>query len=181
MLTGALTCAFVFPPECERPRICIQLPPNAPPAVSRGYHERGPGLRGTSSGTTSLAVVSSSPQGHVTTTSTPELGAAADDRGSGRSVVTVAFLPVARVGVVNASKAVVDHDAQGSEQGQPGDQHPSTETESRQLAVLDGAGHCAHVYAEDGSSLGDSHDGRSAYPQLLEVHVTPYASATRSP
>src|SRR4051794_21991428 len=51
------------------PRICIQLPPNAPPAVSRGYHERGPGLRGTSSGTTSLAVVSSSPQGHETTTS----------------------------------------------------------------------------------------------------------------
>ena len=33
----------------------------------------------------------------------------------------------------------------------------------------------------DGSSLGDRHDGRSAYPQLLEVHVTPYASATRSP
>ena len=106
MLTGALTCAFVFPPECERPRICIQLPPNAPPAVSRGYHERGPGLRGTSSGTTSLAVVSSSPQGHVTTTSTPVLGAAADDRGSGRSVVTVAFLPVARVGVVNVGKGV---------------------------------------------------------------------------
>ncbi len=82
----------------------------------------------------------------------------------------VACLPVDRAGVVNFGKALVDPDTQGSQQGQPGNQHSSTETESRQLAVLDGSGHRAHVDTEDRGGLGDRHDGSSADPQLVEIH-----------
>ncbi len=101
--------------------------------------------------------------------------------GAGDSPGRVARLSVARAGVVDFGEGVVDADTQGSQQGQPGNQHPSTETESRKLTVLNGAGHRAYVDTEDGSSLSDGHDGGSADPQLLEVHVTPYVSATRSP
>ena len=70
------------------------------------------------SGTTLIAVVSRPPQGpgdhdeslsySVLRQTTTE---AADQPG------LVALLPVARVGVVNLGKGVVDHDAQGGEQG----------------------------------------------------------------
>jgi hypothetical protein len=79
--------------------------------------------------------------------------------------------PVARAGAVIVGKGVVDPDTQGGQEGQPRDQYPATETDSRQLTVLDSSGHRSHIDTEYRGGLGDRHDGGSADLQLVEIHA----------
>jgi hypothetical protein len=71
-------------------------------------------------------------------------------------------LPVNSADVVSFRHSAFDGHAQDRQQRQAWEQNPSTETDRRQLAVLDGARHRAHVDAEHRDRLSNRQDGDRA-------------------
>jgi hypothetical protein len=153
MPPSALTCAFTLGRRRRRSRNRVLIPPSTPSAVSRGVSQ--PGSSGRADSRLTLLRPRVCPPRSRHERAGEVVGAATRlSRSRPASLRGVVWLPIAGVGVVSLGDRVVDGHAQDGQQGQARDQHSSTETESRQLAVLDGARHRAHVDAEDWGCAG---------------------------